>query len=213
MTFAYERDCVDEIMENMGNMIECAVYILGYDADEFLQFFIKSGIANEVENHNPKYSVGMSGVELTQEIVHETFGGYPEIETKCIVDKSPEYWGMWALAYYQNQVKLSYNFLLEMVSFNEILCWYPTLHEMDITHFVDAMNIRIEYYRQNQETPLARYRRLRGYSQRILAQRSGVSLRMIQLYEQKQNDIAKAQAETLFHLAKALGCSMEQLLR
>ena len=35
---------------------------------------------------------------------------------------------------------------------------------------------------------------------------------MIQLYEQKQNNINKAQAEVVVSLAKALGCEVEDLL-
>ena len=42
--------------------------------------------------------------------------------------------------------------------------------------------------------------------------RSGVTLRMIQLYEQKQNDISKAQVTVVVNLAKALGCEIEDLI-
>jgi len=35
---------------------------------------------------------------------------------------------------------------------------------------------------------------------------------MIQLYEQRQNDINKAQAGTLLNLTKALGCEMQDLM-
>ena len=45
-----------------------------------------------------------------------------------------------------------------------------------------------------------------------LAEKSGVSLRSIQMYEQKNNDIDKAQAHSLYKLAVALGCSMEDLM-
>ena len=41
---------------------------------------------------------------------------------------------------------------------------------------------------------------------------SGVSLRSIQMYEQRNKDINKAQSESLYRLAKALGCTMEDLL-
>lgn len=51
-----------------------------------------------------------------------------------------------------------------------------------------------------------------GLSQRDLAERSGISLRMIQKYEQGQKDINKAQATTVYKLSKALKCNMEDLL-
>jgi len=62
------------------------------------------------------------------------------------------------------------------------------------------------------ETNLKRIRLIYGCSQRELAEMSGVSLRSIQMYEQRNKDINKAQAESLYCLAKALGCTMEDLL-
>ena len=62
------------------------------------------------------------------------------------------------------------------------------------------------------ETNLKRIRRYRGISQRQLAQSAGVALRMVQLYEQRQNDINKAQAKTVADLARALGCRTEDVL-
>lgn len=52
----------------------------------------------------------------------------------------------------------------------------------------------------------------RELSQFQLAKASGVSLRMIQKYEQGDRDIKKAQAETVYKLAKALNCQMEELI-
>ena len=43
----------------------------------------------------------------------------------------------------------------------------------------------------------------------VLAEFSGVTLRMIQAYEQGDQDIMKAEAGTVFALAKVLGCSAE----
>ncbi|MFI3171481.1 MAG: helix-turn-helix transcriptional regulator, partial [Eubacteriales bacterium] len=158
------------------------------------------------------YTVGMSGIELAHEVLYITFGTEIEVKQYYTLDKSPEYWGMWSLAYYQFESELSFGRLLEYVTFDIVLQLYPTLHEADISKFVDVLDARIELYRNNTETTIARLRRMQGYSQRVLAEQSGVSLRMIQLYEQRQNDINKAQAETLLKLAKALHCSMEELM-
>ena len=49
-------------------------------------------------------------------------------------------------------------------------------------------------------------------TQKELAARSGVSLRMIQAYEQNYQDISKAEAGTLLKLARTLSCSVEDLL-
>ena len=51
-----------------------------------------------------------------------------------------------------------------------------------------------------------------GCTQAELAKRSNVSLRSIQMYEQRNKDINRASAETVLSLAKVLGCTMEDLL-
>lgn len=62
------------------------------------------------------------------------------------------------------------------------------------------------------DTNLKRIRTLYGCTQAELAKRSNVSLRSIQMYEQRNKDINKASAETVLSLAKVLGCTMEDLL-
>lgn len=62
------------------------------------------------------------------------------------------------------------------------------------------------------ETNLKRIRTVYGCSQAELASLSGVSLRSGQMYEQRHKDINKAGAETVFRLAKALGCTVEDLI-
>ena len=62
------------------------------------------------------------------------------------------------------------------------------------------------------DAKLKRIRESRGLSQNELAEQSGVNLRNIQMYEQRGNDIDKAQARTLYKLSRVLGCSIEDLL-
>lgn len=59
---------------------------------------------------------------------------------------------------------------------------------------------------------LKRIRKECGMSQSQLANASNVSIRMIQYYEQGANDINRAEARNVYKLAKALNCTMEELL-
>lgn len=61
-------------------------------------------------------------------------------------------------------------------------------------------------------THLKEIRSKRNFSQSELADFSGVSVRMIQNYEQGTKDINKAAAITVYRLARALGITVEQLL-
>ena len=51
-----------------------------------------------------------------------------------------------------------------------------------------------------------------GLSQSLLSKKANVSLSSLQAYEQGDRDLNKAQAETVYKLAKALNCKMEELI-
>ena len=70
----------------------------------------------------------------------------------------------------------------------------------------------IERNKSTRNSRLQEIRKARGFTQQQLSDASGVSLRMIQLYEQKQNDIGKAQVNIVISLAKALGCDVEDII-
>lgn len=59
---------------------------------------------------------------------------------------------------------------------------------------------------------LKRIRESKGLSQSKLSEKSGVNVQMVQKYEQGVKDINKAQAETVYKLAQALECTVEDLL-
>lgn len=61
-------------------------------------------------------------------------------------------------------------------------------------------------------TKLQEIRKSRGYSQAKLAELAGLSVRTLQHYEQGTMDINSAAAMTVYQLAQALGCRMEDLL-
>ena len=87
---------------------------------------------------------------------------------------------------------------------------YPTLHEASEEKFVDVANSIL--IRKNIATKLQTVRKAVGLSQKELSEKSGVTLRMIQQYEQRAKDINKASAGNLFALARVLGCKAEDLL-
>ncbi len=65
---------------------------------------------------------------------------------------------------------------------------------------------------KDDRTNLKRIREIIGLSQSKLADKSGVNVRMIQYYEQRFRDINLAQAITVYRLAQALECTVEDLL-
>lgn len=66
--------------------------------------------------------------------------------------------------------------------------------------------------RSDFKTNLAYLREDKRITQRELSERSGVSLRTLQDYEQGQKPINKAAAITVLRIAQALNCKVEDLL-
>jgi DNA-binding transcriptional regulator YiaG len=213
MTHAYAETYLDEAMNNLGDMFDYAVYDCGCELAEFFSFFIISGVADAFGKGNPKYVTGLSGPEIADEVLLKTKGTRPNVKMSENIDKSPEYWAGWILAYYQWRSGRSFAELRELgITTDHLLNLYPTLHEADITKFVSLADELITRNAKSGAAKLQKIRKVAGLTQKTLAEESGVSLRMIQLYEQRNKDINKAGALSLAKIARVLGCEVEELL-
>ena len=212
MTHAYSELYLYDAMNNLGDMVEFAVCDLGFDPDEFFGWFISSGIASKFEKGNPKYIAGLSGFELAEAVLRETNVSYEKREPSYVEFKGREYWAGWILAYYQWETgKRFEDIVKDGLTLSTVFSMY-ILHEADESKFVDAANELIARNKEKRKSKLSDIRKARGFTQQQLSKASGVTLRMIQLYEQRQNDISKAQVTVVIDLAKALGCEVEDLL-
>ena len=210
MIRAYHKVYLEKARTNLGRMLDFATYDLGYDPSEFFDLFLNSGLAERFGKGDFTLTVGMSGVELAYRVLELTKHQVELPKPQYTADRSPEYWAGWALAYYQWETAMSFVEILEYVPIDDIIRMYSPYHEMDIRQFCDRMN---ELYRAaNPETKLKQLRQRAGMSQSELAEQSGVPVRTIQQYEQRQKSINKAQAEYLMMLANALHCKAEDLI-
>lgn len=210
MMYAYDRKYLDDAMKNLGEAFDYAVNGCSMEADEFAEIFIAGGLAEQFGSGVPKYISGMSGTELVHETVERSGKAINFPEAVTAYDCSPEYWCGWILAYYQWYTGRSFRNIKQHIDMSEILKLYPTLHEAAEEKFVDTLNNMIR--RKKSPTQLQILRKSIGYSQKELAEKSGVSLRMIQQYEQRAKDINKAAGTNLLSLAQTLGCRVEDLM-
>lgn len=210
MTRAYSDDYLYYAQKNMGHMLDFAVNSCDIEPDKFIAMFLTSSVAEQFESGNSAYLTGMSGCELVRVIVKETTDTEITAEDNIYIDKSPEYWTGWAICYYQWYSCRPFKNIFDAVSVNTVIGMYNTLHEADISKFIETMDKLIsDFYK---ETALARQRKISGMTQSELAEVSGVSVRIIQKYEQKKNDINSAKVSTLLSLSKALHCKIEDLM-
>ena len=209
-TRAYDEEYVTCAQRILGDAVDHAVMTLNIDPDVFARLFAVSDASRQFGSGNPGYVAGMNGCELVRKVLMETGMRHEDGEDILYYDKGPEYWAGWALAFYQWYSDRSFTEILSAVPLSRILQMYEVYHQMDILHFAEQMQ---EFMTEAQ--PLVRLKQKRenaGLSQSELAAASGVPLRQIQLFEQRQRDINKTSAETLLHLSKVLHCRMEELL-
>jgi DNA-binding XRE family transcriptional regulator len=163
-----------------------------------------------MENGEPAFLAGKSGIEIAVDVVLETTGKQLDCEPQEHMGRSREYWIGWAVCYYQWYSARSFSDIFKVLSFEDLQNMYYTLHEADITKFADIVDDKMRDHFK--ETNLKRIRTIYGCTQAELSERSGVSLRSIQMYEQRNKDINKASVEALYRISKVLGCTIEDLL-
>lgn len=205
---------MEDVADNLGTMLEYAVGC-GYNPIVFWEIFVSSVVAREIENGNPKYLSGYSakdyiGIVINTFSVFETKLSDKLLSDDYKVENDMYYWAGSAIARFQYESGLTFYDINKYFPIETVLDLYHTLHEADMQKFIDIATERVK--REKPETNLKIIRRASGLTQQQLAEQAQVDLRSIQMYEQRRNDINKAQADTLLKLAKVLGCKIEDLM-
>ena len=209
-TRAYQEIYLSKAQAALGDAFDYAVGTCHIPGSDFIKLFIASSVSKRMENGEPAILAGKSGIEIAADVVFETTGRQLETDPQEHFGRSREYWIGWAVCYYQRFSARSYSDIFKVLSYEDLENMYYTLHEADITKFVDIVDKKIrEHFK---DTNLKRIRSSYGCTQAELSKRSGVTLRSIQMYEQRNKDINKASADALYRISRVLGCSMESLL-
>lgn len=210
MINAYDKTYLSKAQNSLGVMLDYAVNSLGFDIHLFFVKFIQSGIARRFSNGECSIIAGKSGKELVYEVLNILEEEILSPKNINSFEKTQDYWTGWALAYFQWQSSLSFEEIIEYIPIKEIQAMYTPFHEMDVRQFCDKM---FELYRSRKPwTNLKIRRQLAGLTQKELAEQTGIPLRSIQQYEQRQKNINKAQTEYVVAIAKVLFCRVEELL-
>ena len=207
---AYQETYLSKAQAALGDAFDYAINTCRIPGSDFIKLFTASSVSRRMENGEPAYLAGKSGIEIAADVLLESTGKQLEVEPQEHFGRSREYWIGWAVCYYQWFSARSYSDIFKVLSYEDLENMYYTLHEADITKFVDIADEKIrEHFK---DTNLKRIRSSYGCTQAELAKRSGVTLRSIQMYEQRNKDINKASADALYRISRVLGCSMESLL-
>lgn len=208
---AYSEAYLSGAQQRLGAMLDAAVFGLGLGLDFFYEAFLASNVSARFERGEPSVVAGRSGEELAFDVARRA----------GVVDQLPErwrpsaeatdvYWTGWALAFYQWASASSFAAIQEAVPIVHVAELYHPYHEMDVRQFCDRMDQLIDSARPS--TNLKERRMAAGLSQSQLAEASGVPVRTLQQYEQRQKDINRARADYVDALARALSCTSADLL-
>ena len=210
MIRAYNESYLNDAKGTLSQFFDYLINDCEMSADWASALFVSSGYAEQFERGNPLVLAGMSGIELARAVVSESYREKELPEPRYADGLSPEYWAGWALAEYQWYSAKRFSDIFRCVKLSQIVAMYSVYHEMDISKFISAMEERCASVVL--PSKLKALRENRNLSQSELSAASGVSLRSIQMYEQRINDINKAQAGTVYRLSRAIGCNVEDLL-
>ena len=206
MIRAYDLVYLDSAQENLAVLFDYSINYLGIPLQYFYKRFLESTISMKFERGDYTVLAGKSGIELSKDLLGDSFRKVdyqPE-------GRSPEYWLGYSLAYLNWKTNLSFKKLNTYLKIHELISMYHPYHEMSENRFVERV---IEIYNERKHyTNLQIIRTSLGSSRRVLSLISGVPERTIEQYEQRRKSINKANAEYVVALARALKCSVEDLL-
>ena len=202
MIHAYNNIYLNSVMHNLAALFDMAINAEGLDADQFSHVFATSSVASGIENGFPNMLAGKSATEMLMIIIDK------DVEyTTVPLDRTPQYWAGWILANAQWYLNKSFKEILDVMPFSSLVSLYYPYHEADEMKTIEIIQ---KYFPKT--SSLKSLRQKRNLTQEQLALISGVNIRSIRSYEQGENDILKAQGESLLMLSKALGCTIEELL-
>ena len=211
MIRAYDECYLPGAKRRLGFALQYAVDDCGVDPDAFARAFVGTGYARGFAEGDPWIVAGMSGVELARRVLRESGLATSLPDPNYAEARTPEHWAGFVMARYQWERAVSFDALFRQVLPSEIVGLYPMYHEMPETRLAEELDSRMEGDLRG-DTSLGRIRRARGLSQTRLAELSSVGIRSIRAYEQRENDIRKAQGLALVRLSRVLGCTVEDLL-
>ena len=208
MIRAYTKSKLSKAQAQLALMMNYLVINCNYSLNDAFNLFIDSSFCKQIESGNRFLIYGRSGSELAMMILDEKNIAYTDHDN--YYDKGQVYWAAFSLSYFQWYTALTFKEIIEVIPFDKIFDMYHPYHEMDIMQFVDTVNDI--YFQKRQTTNLKQKRLEAGLSQSELSKLSGVPVRTIQQYEQKQKNINHARADYVVRISRVLYCRPEDLL-
>ena len=198
-----------EMREKLGVFFDIAVDRCGLRGQEAAELFVASGLAEQFERQNPGFVAGKSGAELVLWAFEQCCQDCT-LEDGTYTPISPDYWVGYMLALFQISTGWPYARVFERMSYADLREMYHWCMDKSEEEVVEQ--ILAELRKRPAGRRLRKVRKAAGLTQKQLAERTGVSMRSIQQYEEGKKDINKAAVGSVHKMSLVLGCCMEDLL-
>ena len=143
MIHAYQEMYLSNAQALLGDAFDYAVNACGISGNDFVKLFSVSSVSKRIENGEPAYLSGKSGIEVVEDVLVETTGKAPTAKPQATFSRSREYWIGWAIAYYQWFSGRKFSNIFKVLSFEDLLQMYAPLHEADISKFADIADAKV----------------------------------------------------------------------
>lgn len=138
----YDEVYLDSTQSILGEAFDWVVNTCHDDLASFADRFAHSSIGRLFEDGCPKYVAGVNGAELANAVMESlNLPAYTQ-EPEFWLDKSPEYWVGWILAYYQWRRKEHFRTILKNLPISVFLSIYHLGHEMSDEQVADILDTR-----------------------------------------------------------------------
>lgn len=216
MAHPYDESRLPAVDSVMGKAFDIAERHLSGGMGKFYTLFCRSKLARTFDGPDADPAVGASGIQLVLDVCGEeddSMGLETLLSREHRLPRDQMDCARWcgqSLARYQWQTGVSFRTIALAVTVEDLRDIFRKASGAD--PWTGAEMIAALTSRRRQPTRLRAFRAARGLTQATLAEQSGVSLRAIQQYEQRKKDINHAQAISVLQMARALGCTVEDLL-
>lgn len=211
----YPEADLPTVSNALGKAFDFADKHLPGGLEAFYELFVNSSAARTFDGPDAHPDLSGSGIQLVLSVCESSsFEGLDLMfmserkPSKSLADRAR--WCGQTLAYHQWDTGNTFRGIAIYLSIKDLFDLFdryrvasPRVVSLHITETLAQAVV---------PTRLRSYRAEAGMTQAALAKSSGVSLRSIQQYEQRKKDINHAQARSVWNLAKALDCRMEDLL-
>ena len=239
MMRAYDEIYLVKAEMTLAAMLDHAVHGMRQNASTFFEMFVASGVAALFASGDVRTIAGSSGIELAYRVMTLSGAAYERVRPRTQSGRSRESLAGQVLARVQWRTALPFEAITAAVPLNDLLAlcdeeiaaarraladaWPPVPDaprpDYNIAGLCDTLTGRLaraglirSAAAPERTHPLKTARLLSGLSQSQLAALTGIPVRTIQQYEQRQKDLSKAQSAYLLRLASVLHCDPAALI-